>query len=51
MGKADFSTDYSALTADQAVELWPYLKMYIKVTKHNVRGWRRRMRTAPPVRG
>jgi hypothetical protein len=31
MGKAYFSQAYGGLTADQAIELWPYLKMDIRV--------------------
>jgi hypothetical protein len=31
MGRAYFSQAYQGLTADKAIELWPYLKMDIKV--------------------
>lgn len=31
MGKAYFSQAFKELTAEQAIDLWPYLKMDIKV--------------------
>jgi hypothetical protein len=38
MGRAYFSHPYQGLTADQAIELWPYLKMDIKVHETQCEG-------------
>jgi hypothetical protein len=38
MGRAYFSHAYEGLTADQAIELWPYLKMDIRVHESQCEG-------------